>query len=107
MKRAVVFRTVGDADLGNAIVDGMIKPLESCELETVKAELEKIKAENTALGVRTVRDKKYFDRKMRKLKREGYPKPPCKAEQYMILAWAMTWLAIKAFYDWMASINRG
>ena len=108
MKRAVVFRTVGDADFGNAIVDGMMKPLTSDELEIVKAELERTKAENTVLGVRKVRDKKDYAKKMRRLQRKYPPvRQSCKAAQYALLAWALTWLTIKACFDRLAVINRG
>lgn len=107
MKRAVVIRTMGDSDVGGAIVDGVIKELTSQELETVKAELEKTKAENTQLGVRKVRDKKDFAKKMRKLKRKYPPaRKTTKVEDAILIGWAMLWLGIYAVYDRLKAINR-
>lgn len=106
-RRAVVFRTVGDAELGNAIVDGMMKPLTSDELETVKAELERMKEENARLGVRTVRDRKDFKRKMKRLKSHYPPvRKLTKPEEVLLVGWVLFCLTIQACYKKLAAINR-
>ena len=107
MKRAVAIRVYGDPEFGDVLRSAVTPTLNDDEMAIVKAELEKMRKENAELGVRKVRDRKDFSRKMRKLRRKGYPQPSCKAAQYALLAWAFTWLTIKACYEHLAAINRG
>ena len=103
MKKAVVIRMVGDADMGNAMANALMQPLESEELKALRAELREQEAQN---GVRKKRDEKYFSRKIRKANRKYPVRPPCKVEQAIILAWAMTCLTVQECYRRLSKWNR-
>lgn len=106
-RRTVVFRSAGDAELGGAIINGMMKPLTSEELETVKAELAAVKAENAELGVRKVRDEKTFARKIRKSRRKYRPpRQATKVEEVLLIGWALTSLTIQEVYRRLSAWNR-
>ena len=107
MKKAVVIKTVGDAEMASVMVDAVVKPLETVELAAVKAELEKTKAENAELVVRKVRDNISYNKKMRKLKRKYTPpKKPSKAGEVILVIWALIWLGIFATVDYLTEWNR-
>ena len=67
-------------------------------IETVKAELKKTQAENAQLGVRKVRDKKTFAKKMRRSKHKYRVRESSKAAQTALLVWAITSLTIIECY---------
>ncbi len=114
MRRAVVIRTMGDEELSGAIVNAMVKPLESAELEAVKAELRRLKDENTQLrdentklGVRKVRDAAYFAEQLASLEMDCPPaRKSSKAAQLLLVAWALLTLTIREFYARLDAWNR-
>lgn len=106
MRRAVSIRTVGDREIGNALENALIKPLETEELATVKAELEKAKAENTRLGVRKVRDNKTFEKKIRSSNRKYAVQRTTKLGDALLVGWALIWVCIYAAFDKLSAWNR-
>ena len=94
MRKAIVIRTTGDSEIAQAIVDGMCVPLQdSEELEVVRAELAKLKEENTQLGVRKSRDASYWaDMCTQANGKYGGPvRKPGKIREALLIAWAMLW----------------
>ena len=106
MRRAVSIKTVGDKEIGSALENALIKPLETEELATVRAELEKTKAENTKLGVRKVRDSKTFERKVRKANRKYAVHDGTKIGGFLLVSWALIWFGIYALSDKLSAWNR-
>lgn len=106
MRRAVSIKTVGDKEIGGVLESALIKPLETEELATVKAELEKTKAENTKLGVRKVRDNKTFERKVRKANRKYAVRSGTKIGDALLVSWALFWVGIYAVAAKLRAWNR-
>lgn len=61
-RRALVIKTGGNQEIAQAIVDGIatVQNGRNAELEAVRAELERMKQREAALGVREVRDRDYW-----------------------------------------------
>lgn len=115
MKRAFAIRVAGDVDLATSIA----KPLQSQELDLVRAELaatqeelarikaEKDKAENAELGVRRACDKKKYGPKIRSSRRKySVRRKRTKAEDAVLVGWALLWLGIFAASDKLRRWNR-
>ena len=106
MKKAVVIRMVGDADMGSAMANALVQPIETEELKAVRAEVERLRSEEAKNGVRKPRDEKYFRRKIRRANRKCPVRPPCKAAQAVLLAWALTCLTVQECYHKLSEWNR-
>ena len=106
MKKAVAIRIYGDAGMGEEMANVLAEPIRTKELEEAHAEVERLKGCEAENGVRKRRDAKYFKSKIRKANRKYKVKPPCKAVQAVLLAWAMTWLVILECYNRLSAWNR-
>ena len=106
MKKAVAIRIYGDEDMGSEMANVLAEPIRSKELEEARAEVGRLRGCEAENGVRKRRDAKYFKYKIRKANRKYAVRPPCKAAQMAILAWAMTWLAILECYNRLSAWNR-
>ena len=106
MKKAVAIRIYGDAEMGSEMANVLAEPIRTKELEEARAEVGRLKGCEAENGVRKRRDTEYFAHKILKAKRKYKVKPPCKAAQIALLAWALTWLAVLECYNRLAAWNR-
>ena len=107
MKRAVVIRTVGDAELGSAIAEGMscrVIPLDTGELEAVRAEVKRLEAVN---GVRARGDTKRWAETKAEMARMYPVRRPGPVRETLLLAWAMLWMEIYEAFEYLSAWNRG
>lgn len=104
MKNALVIR-YGDPETANAIAQGMetAQQLSSKELATVKAEMQKMREAQAPLGVRVVRDEKYFRRKIVRAKRK-YGRIP-RRNVVTDTLWGVYGLAVEVVGEWLDSIT--
>ena len=106
MNRVVVIKTIGDADMAGAIVDGMsqrVIPLDSEELSVVKAEYAKLQAKD---GVRAYGDSVRYETAIKALE-EKYAADEHGAVHDAILGiWAMLWEFIYGWVQYFQEINR-
>ena len=104
--RAVVIKSTGDPEIAGAIVDGMqrqVVPLSADELAVVKAELAKLKA---TYGVMKPRDDRYWRDKVAALDARYSVKPTGKVRDALTLVWAILWMTIQEWLDYLAEWNR-
>lgn len=121
-RRALVI--MGDPEMGNAMANSLVKPLEADELATVKAELERMRVEKSEElmavreeldrlrgaeaenGVRKVRDAKYFARRIRKANRNYRVRQMNKVEEVVLIAYALAALTVREGFRRLAVWNR-
>lgn len=110
MKRAVVIRTFGDPEFGDAVANVMaadsarVIPLNTKELETVKAELSKLQARD---GVRQYGDSVRWESVAGAMALKYAPEHHSKAYWIVLRTWAMLWLSILDWYGYFSAWNRG
>lgn len=106
MNRVVVIKTIGDADMAGAIVDGMsqrVIPLNNDELAVVKAEYAKLQAKE---GVRAYGDSVRYETAIKALE-EKYAADEHGAVHDAILGiWAMLWEFIYGWVQYFQEWNR-
>lgn len=101
MKNALVIR-YGDPETANAIASGMECGLTRNELAVVKAEMQKMREAQAPLGVRVVRDEKYFKRKIARAKRKYGYHPQGNALTNTL--WGLYGLVVEVVGSWLDSI---
>lgn len=106
MTQALVIKKIGDMQMCDAIVDGMtctIIPLNQAELNTVKLEVARLRAEN---AIRSYGDSRRFERAKRELARKYYTPPMNPVKGAILAVWGMLWLGIYSAYDYLSAWNR-
>lgn len=117
MSRALVVVTHGDREwsepMAGAIVEGMTRrviPLDSGELEAVKAELEAIKAakarQDARDGVRDAADDKRWQAIREDMARRYRVRAPGPVRGALLVAWAMLWGAVYGAAEALMEMNR-
>lgn len=104
MTRAIVIKSIGDADIANAIADGMTRaiPLESGELREVKAEYERLQARD---AVRAYGDEKRWQETKEKLARTYAPKRHGRLYWAVLALWAWVWDEFSEWVDFLVKWN--
>lgn len=93
-RRALVIRTAGDPEIAGAIVDGMTRqviPLNSSELDAVRAELKRLQARE---GTRQYRQRKDWNETSMELQRKYAVKPHGEVYRCFLIAWTLTCLTV-------------
>lgn len=106
MNRAVVIRTVGDANMAGAIVDGMTQrviPLDNDELAMVKAEYARLKVKD---GVRAYGDSVRYETAIRALDEKYADEPHGAVHDAILGLWALLWLNITEWVQYFQEWNR-
>lgn len=106
MKRAVMIKVYGDAEMGQAMAGAVAQrviPLNTEEMEAVKAENKRLKAIN---GVRAIADDKRWTETQAKLARTYAVKRPGAICSALLVAWAVLWLEIVDWYRYFSTWNR-
>lgn len=115
-RRVVVYRSVGDPDMGAAAIEGMIvvtqpAPLDPDQMAVVKAELEatkeKLRDTEAKLGVKKPRENREFRAKIRKTNRAVKPVREHKILDKLFGIYALMWLLIYEFYERQLKIWKG
>lgn len=111
--RAVVIKTMGDADFAGAIVDGISQKtilLNDDELSKLKAELAQIKAEkrkqDAKAGVRHNADEKRWAETKAELAATYADPPHSRLYWSVVVFWASVWSVIHGIYSYMSAWNR-
>lgn len=114
MRRAVVYRGIGDTELVSTVMDGMMQavvPLNNKELDTVKAECAKLREENRRLeaqnGVRKNGDDNRWPKTQAKLAHTYHIRRHGLVYKTILCAWALMWFQIGRAYEYLSAINRG
>lgn len=106
MMRVIVIRTVGDRELGAPIESALAQrviPLDSGELEAVRAENKRLNAVNS---VRAEGDEKRWPEIQEDMARAYAVKRHGRLYEKLLLAWAMLWLEIVEWARYLAEWNR-
>lgn len=115
-KKVVVYRMVGDPEMGGAAIDGMmtvVQParLDDQQMQLVKDELAATKAElketQAELGVKRPRESKDFQKKMRKCDKKFKVKQRSSLFNKLLGIYAFVWLVILGFYEKQLRIWKG
>lgn len=112
MKRAIVIRTVrvGDPDISGPIakcIDGMTErviPLNTDELDLVKAELARLKARDE---IRNFGDSIRWDSDKQAMAINYQIRPIGNFHKVLLVGWAMFWDAVHDLYIYFSAWNRG
>lgn len=107
MTRAVVIKTVGDARLASAIVDGVTRNvirMDDGELATVKAECKRLDAIN---GVRAYGDSVRWESVAGALAVKYSTRRHGRLYGAILGVWALIWLSITEWADYLSAWNRG
>ena len=94
MKRAVAVRIYGDPEIGEPLKNALVVQSQSEEVERLRNELREAKKREAQLGVRKVRDKAYFEERMRDLDDSPPVREKGKVSSALLVAWAVTTLTI-------------
>lgn len=106
MNRALVIRTMGDADISGAIVEGMTRrviPINDTELAMVKAEVAKLRAER---DVRAYGATRRFERDRQAMAIKYSTRPVKPVTGAFLAVWGLLWLGIANAYSYFAAWNR-
>lgn len=106
MTQALVIKQIGDPEICGAIVEGMTRtiiPLDQTELNAVKLEVARLRAEN---DIRTYGDSRRFERAKRELAAKYYTPPMNPVKGAILAVWGMLWLGIYSAYDYLSAWNR-
>ena len=101
MTRAIVIKTIGDTDIGNAIADGMTRaiPLDNGELNQVKAEYQRLQARD---AVRAYGEEKRWQETREALARKYAPERHGRLYWAVLALWAWVWYE---FSEWVAFLQ--
>lgn len=105
-RRAVVIKTYGDAEIGAALQSGIttaLTALNAQELQAVKAENERLKAEK---GVRQNGDNIRWGDVAEGLSEQYRIKQHGKLYNAILIGWAVIWMEIFGWYDFFSAWNR-
>lgn len=97
MTRALVI--YGDPALGGALAAGVT----TRELDIARAELRKMQARD---GVRRYGDTRRWQRTQKRLARKYSTRPTGRARGAILGAWALTWLWVLGWYEYLSAWNR-
>jgi len=98
MKRAVAIRVYGDPEIGEPLKNALVVQEQTDEVKRLRRELAESKEREAQLGVRVVRDRAYFEKKMLELSDAPPIVEKRKAAQYILIAWALFTLTIREAY---------
>lgn len=107
MNKALVIRTFGDPDLCKQVADGwsqQVIPLDTEELDTVRAECEKLKSEN---GLIRFGDGRRINAACEALDEKYALEYHGPIYWTLLRVWAMIWLGIDNAYRYLSAWNRG
>lgn len=114
MNKALVIRTFGDPDLCKQVADGwsqQVIPLDTEELDIVRAECEKLKEECKELKAKNslmaFDNKKRFTAACEAQDLKYLPKQHGPVYWTLLRMWALIWLGIDNAYKYLSAWNRG
>ena len=104
MTRAIVIKTIGDTDIGNAIADGMTRaiPLDDGELREVKAECKRLRAKE---GVRAYGDEKRWQETREELAQKYAPERHGRLYWAVLALWAWAWDEFSEWVEFLVKWN--
>jgi hypothetical protein len=105
MKRAVVVKMYGDADIAAQIAEPMTKviPVDDGQMQMVIAENKRLNALN---GVRSYGDSVRFESVSKALAIKYAVKPVGRVRGAVLTAWACLWMAVYGMAEYLMEWNR-
>lgn len=99
MNRAIVIRKAGDAQIADAIAEG----INAVELRNVRAEYTRLQARD---GVRREGDDRRWKRTQRRLERKYAVRPVGKVRKALLVSWALIWYSVYTMGERLVEMSR-
>ena len=106
MGNTLIIKAYGDPEMCNAIVSGMsgaTAVVKSAELEAIRAEIERLRAEN---AVHAYGHSERLKRALRNVEASYKAVPMNPVTGALLGLWALLWTAIYSACDWASSMTR-
>ena len=105
-RRALVIRAAGDEEIAGAIADALVPMTNADEIKQLKAEMQAMREREAKNGVAAEHTAKNWHEMYTEILERPLPEPSCKVAQVLLIGWAMLWMQIYDWYDYLSRWNR-